>query len=710
MINILVKLIAFSIFFNGAVILASFQKTSSSETRTGNDSLKIHLSRLSGAYKTAVQLNEPDKIIEIIYNMSLTLRKLGRTEEAYNVAKRGLDWKNKISDKSYYAKNLDLLNSLCRILGKYDKALSYAKEAIDIFAALKDTTGQLKSHLHLARTQKKVGNYPDALKNYLSSLSLSEQLKDSSFIVDNLTGVAVVQKYLKLTDDALSSAIRAIKIGQQIGVAEKLSDAYTIAGVVYKERNDLDKALEYFNNSLSIIQKKEDFGAIAENLNNIGHIYKRRKENGKALLNFDQALKYYRMLKDSSGVAITLNNIGEVQIILLEYKDAVNNLIAALKIASKINMKPVLLDINRNLIEAERLDGNYIESLKYYDQYTSLYKDVYNEETSKQVAQLNAKYQSELKENKIRILEKEKKLSVLKIEKETTLRNSLIIIAIILLIFSTTIFYQYKSKVKTNRLLTRINNEKEILNREISLQNEKLQRSEESLKSLNTTKDRFFSIIAHDLKNPFITIMGFSDLLFSDYAEFSDEERLFYLKEMKRTAELSHNLLQNLLQWSRSQTGRIEFHPQRLELIDLVNKNLLLIKSAAEKKQIQLQQEIPAAMAVNADEDMLHTVFRNLLTNAVKFSKQGGVISVSALSMDDFSEICVSDTGVGMDEKTMDKLFRLDVTCSTRGTANEEGTGLGLILCKEFIEKNQGKIWVESEVGRGSKFFFTLPL
>ena len=710
MINILIKFIIFSIFLNGAVILADFQKTSTVETRTGNDSLKIYLSQLSDAYKTAVQLNEPDKIVEIIYNMSLTLRKLGRTEEAYNVAKRGLDWKNKISDKSYYAKNLDLLNSLCRILGKYDKALSYAKEAIDIFAALKDTAGQLKSHLHLARTQKKVGNYPDALKNYLRSLSFSEQLKDSSFIVDNLTGVAVVQKYLKLTDDALSSALRAIKIGQQIGIAEKLSDAYTIAGVVYKERNDLGKALEYFNKSLSIAQRKDDFGAIAENLNNIGHIYKRRKENSKALVNFDQALKYYRMLKDSSGIAITLNNIGEVQIVLLEYKDAVNNLIAALKIALKINMKPALLNIYRNLIEAERLDGNYVAALKYYDQYTLLYNDVYNEETSKQVAQLNAKYQSELKENKIRILEKEKKLSVLEAEKEKTLRNSLVIIAMILLIFSTTIFYQYKSKVKTNRLLTRINNEKEILNKEISMQNEKLQRSEEILKSINATKDRFFSIIAHDLKNPFITIMGFSDLLLSDYTELSDDERLFYLEEMKNTAELSHNLLQNLLQWSRSQTGRIEFNPQRLELINLVNKNFLLLKNAAEKKRIRLQDMVPPAMAVNADEEMLNTVFRNLLTNAVKFSNTEGIISVSATARDNFSEICVSDSGVGMDEKTMDKLFRLDVTCSTRGTANEEGTGLGLILCKEFIEKNQGKIWVESEVDKGSKFFFTLPI
>ncbi|MEW6193596.1 MAG: PAS domain-containing protein [Bacteroidota bacterium] len=232
----------------------------------------------------------------------------------------------------------------------------------------------------------------------------------------------------------------------------------------------------------------------------------------------------------------------------------------------------------------------------------------------------------------------------------------------------------------------------------------------EELKQLNQTKDKFFSIIAHDLKNPFITILGFSDLLLSDYAELSDEEKLFYVGEMKKSAEVSHNLLQNLLQWSRSQTGRIDFNPQKLDLHELVNANFLLLEMTAEKKQIQLQHQIKGQQLIYADKDMIDTVLRNLLTNAIKFSNRNSAIYVNAETKDDFTEIEVVDSGIGMDKNTIESLFRLDATRSSSGTENESGTGLGLILCKEFVEKNRGTIRVESEQGKGSRFIFSLPV
>ena len=238
---------------------------------------------------------------------------------------------------------------------------------------------------------------------------------------------------------------------------------------------------------------------------------------------------------------------------------------------------------------------------------------------------------------------------------------------------------------------------------------DEITRYAEELKQLNATKDRFFSIIAHDLKNPFITILGFTDLLYSDYKELSDDERLSFILEMKKSAEVSFNLLQNLLQWSRSQTGRLEFNPQKLDLIKIIDENFLLLSNSAEQKEIRLYNQIVSTIEVIADEDMLNTVFRNLLTNAIKFSNKGGIISVSASAINSFAEICVSDCGVGMNQKAIDNLFRLEITRSTTGTENETGTGLGLILCKEFIENNGGKIRVESEVGKGSKFIITLP-
>ncbi|MEW6005751.1 MAG: PAS domain-containing sensor histidine kinase [Stygiobacter sp.] len=236
-----------------------------------------------------------------------------------------------------------------------------------------------------------------------------------------------------------------------------------------------------------------------------------------------------------------------------------------------------------------------------------------------------------------------------------------------------------------------------------------IQKIADELRILNNTKDKFFSIIAHDLRNPFITILGFTDLLLTDYKELDESEIVFYLEEMKKSAEISHNLLQNLLQWSRSQTGRIEFHPAKLNLKNLVNVNLELLQPSASNKEIVIKSEVEDSF-VMADEDMLNTIIRNLITNAIKFTPKGGMITIASKEVGKYAEVSVSDTGIGMNGDTVANLFKLDSTHSTLGTNNEAGTGLGLILCKEFVEKQGGKIWVESTLNVGSKFIFYLPL
>ncbi|HET54928.1 MAG TPA: PAS domain S-box protein [Ignavibacteria bacterium] len=239
---------------------------------------------------------------------------------------------------------------------------------------------------------------------------------------------------------------------------------------------------------------------------------------------------------------------------------------------------------------------------------------------------------------------------------------------------------------------------------------EAIKKFSEELKELNATKDKFFSIIAHDLKNPFITIMGFSDILLADYNELSDEERKYYIEEMKKSADLSHNLLQNLLQWSRAQTGRIDYNPEKINLMSVVKENFNLLEKTAANKNIKFIHKISENIFINADEAMLNTVLRNLLTNAIKFSYKNSQITLAAENYNE-KEIIVKvvDSGVGMNKNRVDSLFKLDTTNTTPGTANEAGTGLGLILCKEFIEKHGGKIWVESEEGKGTTFNFTLP-
>lgn len=226
---------------------------------------------------------------------------------------------------------------------------------------------------------------------------------------------------------------------------------------------------------------------------------------------------------------------------------------------------------------------------------------------------------------------------------------------------------------------------------------------------LNATKDRFFSIIAHDLKNPLGNFKNTTKMLVESYRDFSEIDRFQFLDVMKESSENIYSLLENLLEWARSQIGSIPFNPVDLNLKLLSIEIVKLLKSQAENKHIEIQNHIPLSIMLKADANMLQTIIRNLISNAIKFTRENGKIIISATAKKNNFVVSVSDTGIGISKETTDKLFRIDAEITAPGTNNEKGTGLGLILCKEFIEKHGGKIWADSEVGKGSTFYLTLP-
>lgn len=244
---------------------------------------------------------------------------------------------------------------------------------------------------------------------------------------------------------------------------------------------------------------------------------------------------------------------------------------------------------------------------------------------------------------------------------------------------------------------------------------QKIQRYTEELQELNNSKDKFFSIVSHDLKGPFNAILGFSEILTREWNDFTDDERQHFVLNIHSSAQNTFKLLENLLAWSLAQTGRQNFNPFPVDLSVVSNDMVILLRDQAEKKQIKMFTAVNFGTVVLADEQMVRTVIRNLISNAIKFTPEGGQIKVFAESHRDEADqkemirICVTDTGIGIPQENLDKLFRIDQQVRTSGTANEKGTGLGLILCKELIDKHGGKIWVESELGKGSKFCVTLP-
>ncbi len=234
--------------------------------------------------------------------------------------------------------------------------------------------------------------------------------------------------------------------------------------------------------------------------------------------------------------------------------------------------------------------------------------------------------------------------------------------------------------------------------------------NELKLIELNATKDKFFSIIAHDLKNPFCSILGFSEQLIAQVNDHNYDDIAEMADIIWRSSDRVLNLLVNLMSWAQSQTGRLNFNPEPLVISELVDDVLLLMNGNANQKSITIVSYVTPDFVVNADKSMISTVFRNLISNAIKFSRPNDEIIISSVLRNDEVIISIKDNGVGISEDRIGKIFNISDAKSTQGTQNETGTGLGLILCKEFVEINKGKIWVDSIVGKGTTFSFSLPL
>jgi two-component system, sensor histidine kinase and response regulator len=232
---------------------------------------------------------------------------------------------------------------------------------------------------------------------------------------------------------------------------------------------------------------------------------------------------------------------------------------------------------------------------------------------------------------------------------------------------------------------------------------------EQALLEANASKDKFFSIIAHDLRNPFTSLLGLTEVLVENFERYDGAKIKLMLTHLHSASKTLYDLLKNLLEWSRLERGLLTPEPTKISLTSMVNMAMQVLADNAARKEIRLKNLLPAECTVYADLKMIQTVIRNLLSNALKFTPTGGVVTISARQQTHEVEITVADTGVGIPPENLSHLFRIDTKTSSQGTAGEEGTGLGLILCKELVEKNGGAIHVESEPSRGSRFWFTLP-
>jgi signal transduction histidine kinase len=379
-----------------------------------------------------------------------------------------------------------------------------------------------------------------------------------------------------------------------------------------------------------------------------------------------------------------------------QYQSAIQALTRSIELNDQFNRGLKIKATCENILaKIYEKTGDYRAALEHTKRHIQYANSMALKEKYDQIANLEKRYESEKKEREIERLAAQQQITLIRLRKNKQLKELGIAGVALLLLLAFLIWLKYLDKKKTNIVLEE--------------KNKVIVQSEHELRVLNASKNKFFSIIAHDLKNPLHTVLGYADLLNKEYDRFGDEDRRKFAHHIYQSTNNIFRLLQNLLEWSRTQTGRMNFSPAIVEYQRLLDNSLNVLKALADQKNIVIKTGNDPELKIFADPFMIETVLRNLINNAIKFTPEGGQIEVSAKKADGQVVVSVSDTGIGISEEETQNLFRIDSKVKRKGTNNEEGTGLGLILCHEFVSRHHGKIWVESTPGKGSEFIFSIP-
>jgi len=655
-------------------------------------------------------------------------------DEAYGIYSDKLAEQGSLGDNCHVA-------YILMLKGQFEKSIDHYQRALEI-AGDDDPTGIALCLRGMGETYRKMGQFMQSIDFYTRAQEILQET-GTMYGMDRLLFV-IAMNYQRLAryDEALRNLYASLEISQEMHNLVQLGHTYQEIGSIYRQLEDLEKALEYHRKGLVIHEQIGDRSGFAYALDMMADIHlemkqfdqalrmysrsyeQRRKAGNKRMIvrsqmnlgryftqrqNYPLALSYYRdalvlaeELQDKRSLARISVNLSELYGARNEYSKALQYLDDALFIAEGMESKDIQHDAYHALYELHKMRGNFQLALEYYLNYAAIHEAMMNVESRTSIANLESSYDLVNKEKEIERLEKENITSQLNLQREKSLRNYLISISVFLMVLGIIIAFSLVRNRRMNLMLKHKNQELEELNDRLTKYSEELDKS-------NQTKNRLISIISHDLKNPFHSLMGFSDLLVHEAERFSDEEKLSFYKSINDTSKKAFELLENLLDWTRLQTSEIPFNPADLHVTETIQSVLDLLKSHANDKGIVMQTDVTEETIVYADSRMFETVLRNLVSNAVKYTPYGGKISISAQDQNEVIRFNVKDTGVGMDEVQVANLFNVDKKASRPGTNNELGTGFGLILCREFVKKNRGELSVESSPGKGSTFSFTVP-
>jgi len=600
---------------------------------------------------------------------------------------------------------IDLFHQLSRIYWQksFDTSLIYARHALIRSEELNDTNRIATSMKMVGNACYLLGNYTESMELYFASLKLFEELDDSIEIGNIYNNLGVIHLRTSDYQKGLEYFNIALPIQMNHGNMDMVAAIENNIGAIYHEKKEYKKAHDYFLSAYETRKELGEPGQIAVALNNLGEVSNYMERYQEALEYYGESMQISKLMNNLSMLATLNANLGDVYFKMGNYDLSEEYLKSGLQLADEVHELRVKKEIYQSLSELYSQKSNYKEALKNHQLFSDYRDSILSEEKQALLAEMQLKFNAEAFQREINLVRTENELQNKLVSRQRIIILFLILISSLILFTLYVIYKRNLLKKETNRLLT----EK---NEKLNEANKKLQESESDLKKSNATKDKFFSIIGHDLRNPLNALLGFSELISGNPDDYTAEEIQSYVRIINDAAKNIHQLIENLLDWSRSQSGNIEFKPEEFSLKDLISQIKQVNIMHANRKEISISEDIPKDILVFADKNLLATITRNLLNNAIKFTAEKGKITIGAVPENGFIRISITDTGIGMTEEQIQHLFELETSMVVTGTAEEKGTGLGLILCKEFVVMHNGRIWVDSELGKGSSFHFTLPV
>ena len=565
------------------------------------------------------------------------------------------------------------------ILNDLTKAISFALDAAQLYEQSNDILAMDKNYSDAAIYYFRMGDYANAIDLMLKCYELEKQLNDPHALSTTLNNLGIAYSNWGNRKEAIEYFRKAVDIErplnrplQYAGRLSSLAKETSLLGN-HKEAIALIKEALDYDRQLEGIQRED---RIAAHHIIMGDIFVEADSLQQAETCYQYAISIFEKINRQQLLASSLLGLGRMQLLQQRFVDAIETLNYCLEISEKNRLQRILLEANRFLYEGYKQTGNATQALIYHEHYRNLTDSIFKETIQNQLSELQIKNQTAEKELQI---ERQQAEIVEHRTRQYILIGSLLAVCLMLVMLI------YIVMLRTRR------------NRELA--------------EMNAIKDKFFSIISHDLKNPAVAQRDAIQLLLENPGKWDTEALTGYYQKLHNSADGLVDLLKNLLNWAQIQTGRKSYNPIPFNLVAALQPDINLIKSMAERKGVRFDAQMPPSAVVTGDRNMITTVVRNLMSNAVKFTAEGGTVTLDISAGKDapgIYAVSVADTGTGMTSEQMQNLFLIDRQRSHEGTAGEQGTGLGLIVCKELIEKHNRTLQVESEPGKGSRFRFEL--